>query len=189
MISWLRNVVSAVSTTASALAASLRWWLRTYAPQRGTFTEQYEYPELPLRVASRYRGFHRYDLTSCIACERCARDCPAECIYISKYRPPGQKTFQVTSFVIDYSKCMFCGICTESCPMDCIFMGAAYNLSCYSREGCVVDFARLPPEIAWGRASLNPTAVALSKLLTGPAHPDPRSASAEPAGPPPSAAG
>ena len=173
MISWARNVVSAVTTTASALAVSLRCWLATYDPQRGTFTQQYEYPELPLRVSPRYRGFHRYDLTSCIACERCARDCPASCIYITKHRPPGWKGFQVTSFIIDYTKCMFCGICTESCPMDCIFMGSSYNLSCYNRDGCVVDFARLPLEIAWGNGSLNPTAVACSKLLTGPVHPGP----------------
>ena len=30
--------------------------------------------------------------------------------------------------------------------MDCIFMGASHDLSCYSRNGCLVDFSRLPLE-------------------------------------------
>ena len=42
------------------------------AGKRNTFTEQFEYPELPVPVAERFRGFHRYDLTTCIACGRCA---------------------------------------------------------------------------------------------------------------------
>ena len=70
MRNWFRNVFQAVATVAQALWISLRYWGRTYDPQRRTFTEQYEYPELPVRVSPRFRGFHRYDLTTCIACER-----------------------------------------------------------------------------------------------------------------------
>ena len=44
-------------------------------------------------------------------------------------------------------------------------MGATHDLSCYSRDGCLVDFSRLPVEVAWGRATLNPTAVADSKVM------------------------
>lgn len=165
---WLRNTTVAVWTTARALAVTLRIWFSTYRPSRRTFTHQYEYPEVPLRVAPRYRGFHRYDLTSCIGCERCARDCPVSCIYITKERVPGRKGFRVTSFIIDYTKCMFCAYCTENCPTDCIFMGSTHDLSCYSRDGCLVDFAKLPLEIAWGKATLNPTAVALSKTVLQP---------------------
>jgi NADH-quinone oxidoreductase subunit I len=172
---WFRNVVEAVVTVVYALWVSVRYWVRTYDPKRGTFTEQFEYPELPVKVAPRYRGFHRYDLTSCIACERCAKDCPVACIYIGKQRATGRKGFQVTNFTIDYSKCLQCALCTESCPMDCIFMGSSYDLSCYSRDGCVVDFSRLPVEIAWGRATLNPTAVAHSKVIPQPVHGGPGS--------------
>ena len=78
MRNWLRNVYLAVVTVAEALRVSLwNYWLRSYDPKRGTFTERYEYPELPTKVSARFRGFHRYNLTTCIACERCARDCPA----------------------------------------------------------------------------------------------------------------
>lgn len=170
MRNWFLTVYEAVVTIASSLWTGLCYWLRTYDPKVLTYTEHYEYPELPAKILPRFRGFHRYDLTSCIACERCARDCPTGCIYIGKQRAEGRKGFQVTSYTIDYSKCMFCGICTESCPSDCVFMGSSYDLSCYSRDGVVVDFARLPLEVAWGRATLNPTVVAASKVIARPVH-------------------
>lgn len=170
MIRWFRNVYDAVATVALALGATVRWWLRTYDPQQRTFTEKYEFPELPAAVSNRWRGFHRYDLTSCIACEACARACPAHCIDIGKERIAGRKGFQVTSFTIDYTKCLFCALCVEPCPVDCIFMGSSHDLSCYSRDGCIVDFSRLPVEVAWGRSTLNPTVVALSKTVTRPVH-------------------
>jgi len=167
---WLGNIFDAVFTVAHALWVTLRTWIATYDPSRRTFTERFEYPELPVPVTGRYRGFHRFDLTSCIACERCARDCPVDCIYIGKERAEGKKGFRVTSFVIDYTKCMFCAMCTEACPVDCIFMGSTHDLSAYSRDGCIVDFARLPLEIAWGQATLTPTAVAMSKTVVKPVH-------------------
>jgi NADH-quinone oxidoreductase subunit I len=170
MWQWLRNIFSAVTTVLHAMWVSVRYWIRTYQPRRRTFTERFEYPELPVPVMPRYRGFHRYDLSSCIACERCAKDCPVGCIYIGKQRVAGRKGFQITSFTIDYGKCLCCALCTESCPVDCIFMGASHDLSCYSRDGCLVDFSRLPVEIAWGRSALNPTAVANSKVIARPVH-------------------
>ncbi len=90
-------------------------------------------------------------------------------LHWQRTRHPRQR-FKVTGFTIDYTKCMFCALCVDPCPVDCIFMGATHDLSCYSRDGCIVDFARLPVEIGWGRATLNPTAVAGSKVIrrTGP---------------------
>ena len=125
---WIANVVRTVKTVISGMFVTGRYWLRTY--RRGTFTEIYEYPEKPIPVASRYRGFHRYDLTTCIACDQCAK----------------------------------------ACPVDCIFMGASHDLSCYSRDGCMVAFSRLPVSVGWGRSSLNPTAVAQSKVIVDPVH-------------------
>ena len=90
--------------------------------------------------------------------------------HIGKERVEGAKGFKVTGFVIDYSKCMFCALCVEPCPVDCIFMGATHDLSCYSRDGCIVDFSRMPVDVAWGRSTLNPTAVADSKVITEPVH-------------------
>ena len=170
MRTWIRNVVMTVWTVAHGMWVTLRYWLITYNKDRGTFTEQFEYPEKPVPVAARYRGFHRYDLTTCIACDQCAKACPVDCIYIGKERVENGKCFKITGFSMDYSKCMFCALCVEPCPVDCIFMGATHDLSCYSRDGCIVDFARLPIDVSWGRATLNPTAVAQSKVITEPVH-------------------
>ena len=100
----------------------------------------------------------------------CVAVCPVDCIYIGKEKIQGGKGFKVTGFTIDYTKCMFCALCVEPCPVDCIFMGATHDLSSYSRDGGLVDFSKLPVEIAWGRATLNPTAVAASKEVTEPTH-------------------
>jgi NADH-quinone oxidoreductase subunit I len=167
---WLRNIKTVVLTVVEAMRVSLLYWWRTYDPKQRTYTEHFEYPELPLAAAPRFRGFHRYDLTSCIACEACSRACPASCIAIGKQKAPTGKGFQVTSFKIDYGKCLFCALCIEPCPVDCIFMGASHDLSCYRPDGCVVDFSRLPVEIAWGRASLEPLAVAQAKKVMRPVH-------------------
>jgi NADH-quinone oxidoreductase subunit I len=93
-----------------------------------------------------------------------------DCIYIGKERVETGKGFKITGYTIDYTKCMFCALCVEPCPVDCIFMGATHDLSCYSRDGCIVDFARMPLDVAWGRATLNPTAVADAKVITEPVH-------------------
>jgi NADH-quinone oxidoreductase subunit I len=166
MRDWFHNVWIAIRTVAAGLAVTMRMWLRTY--RRRTATEVYEYPEVPVPVKARYRGFHRFDLTSCIGCDRCADACPVDCIYIEKSKSPSGKGFRVDGFTIDYTKCMFCALCVDPCPVDCIFMGSTYDLSCYTRDGCLVDFTKLPLDIAWGRATLNPTAVAASKVVTEP---------------------
>ena len=71
-------------------------WLRTYDPKRKTFTEHYEYPELPLAVHPRFRGFHRYDLTSCIGCEQVPRASARSITSAStSKRPVGRKGFQI----------------------------------------------------------------------------------------------
>ena len=133
---WFRNIYQAVVTVAEALWVSpavLAAHLRSASEERSPSSTSI--PSCRPKVYPRFRGFHRYDLTTCIACERCARDCPVGCIYIGKERVAGRKGFQVTSYTIDYGKCLFCAICTENCPVDCIFMGSSYDLSCYSRDG------------------------------------------------------
>src|SRR5205085_10484659 len=87
---------------------------------------------------------------------------------IEKIKNPVGKGFRVNGFKIDYTKCMFCALCVDPCPVDCIFMGSTYDISTYSRDGCIVDYAKLPLEVAWGQATRNPTAVAGSKVQTAP---------------------
>jgi hypothetical protein len=48
--------------------------------------------------------------------------------------------------------------------VDCIFMGSTHEFRYYTREGCRVDFTRLPLETVWGKTMLKPLAVAQSKV-------------------------
>src|SRR6266404_9597898 len=193
MNAWFRNVKLATLTIAHGMFITLWYMLQTF--RRQTFTQHYEYPEKPVPVKPRYRRFHRFDLTTCIGCDKCARACPVDCIYIDKEKAtPPLKGFKVTGFKIDYTKCMFCALCVDPCPVDCIFMGSTYDQSCFSRDGCIVDFAKLPVEVAWGQATLNPTAIAASKLTAEPVWtkppdppPPPKPAAAAPPAPAPTA--
>jgi NADH-quinone oxidoreductase subunit I len=167
MRTWFRNVALATSTIARGMYVTL--WTFVQSFRRKPFTQHFEYPEKPVPVRPRYRGFHRFDLTTCIGCDKCARACPVDCIYIDKEKaPPPAKGFVVTGFKIDYTKCMFCALCVDPCPVDCIFMGSNYDLSTFGRDGCVVDYAKLPLEVAWGQSTLNPTAVQESKRVSLP---------------------
>jgi NADH-quinone oxidoreductase subunit I len=111
-----------------------------------------QYPEQRLSLAPRYRGIHEFEADRCIACDMCAKACPVDCIYIDKTAPRkiDKKTGKVDPkggillrYAIDYSKCLFCALCTEPCPTDCIHMGKLHDLSAYSRDDMVVEFAEL----------------------------------------------
>jgi len=167
MGSWFRNVWYGVTTVMKGMWVTLRTMGGTY--RHGTFTAKYEYPEKPAVIEPRFRGFHRYDFTTCIGCEACAKACPADCIYITREKAPKpMKGWVVHGYTIDYGKCLFCGQCVPVCPVDCLAMGHQYDISCYARERCTVDFTRIPLETAWGEATLNQDVVGGSKAVAEP---------------------
>ena len=74
----------------------------------------------------------------------------------------------VTGFKIDYTKCMFCACAWTRARWTASSWARTTTSARYTRDGCVVDYAKLPLEVAWGQATLNPTAVHESKRVSLP---------------------
>ena len=144
---YFRNIYDNLRSIAVGMKITLK-----YAFQKGVTLN---YPEQRLSFAPRYRGIHEFEAEKCIACDMCAKACPVDCIYIDKTaaRKLDKRTGMVDEsdpkngkllrFAIDYSKCLFCALCTEPCPTACIHMGKLHDLSSYSRDDVVVEFAAL----------------------------------------------
>ena len=145
--SYFKNIWDNVSSIAIGMKITIKYCFQK--------TVTVQYPEQRLSFAPRYRGIHEFEADKCIACDMCAKACPVDCIYIDKsgprkidkkigkVNPADPKNGQLLRYAIDYSKCLFCALCTEPCPTDCIHMGKLHDLSSYTREDVVVEFAQL----------------------------------------------
>lgn len=106
-----------------------------------------EYPEqMPEDITPRYRGQHRLTQredgsVKCVACDMCATNCPANCIFIdAEERTDGQSEKMPASFKIDLLECVFCGFCVEACPEDAIRMDTGiFVRTGENRESFIVD--------------------------------------------------
>ena len=119
-------------------------------------TEQYpnELFDRPLKrhgvphreVSERFRGIlgvtwdWEHEITTCIACQACARVCPSKCIDNIVAEGKGRAR-RASSFRIDLLECCYCGLCEEVCPVPgkAIFLTRDYEDVVYDRQELVVD--------------------------------------------------
>ena len=101
-----------------------------------------EYPEerIPTKEQARQFPFLVHDGDDphaglrCVACLICEKECPPQCIYITKSKDKkpdyvGKPQFYPAIFDIDISVCMSCQICVEVCPFEAIKMDTEFELS------------------------------------------------------------
>jgi NADH-quinone oxidoreductase subunit I len=106
-----------------------------------------QYPDVPARVARRYRGRHRLTKRNdgspkCVACFMCATACPDYCINIvgGEREDTTETEKYPIIYELDIARCCFCGLCVEACPEDAIRMDTGHvAFSDYNRESCVYD--------------------------------------------------
>ena len=122
------------------MAVTARNFVGSYFEKDRLTTVQYPEERDPLPENSRNFPFLVYDGDDaqaglrCVACQICEKECPPQCIYITKSKDKkpdyiGKPQFYPAIFDIDISVCMSCQICVEVCPFEAIKMDKVYELS------------------------------------------------------------
>src|SRR5213075_1827931 len=122
------------------MAETARNFVGSYVTKERLTTVQYPEERLPQKEAARNFPFLVYDGKDphaglrCVACQICEKECPPQCIFITKSKDKkpdfvGKPQFYPAVFDIDISVCMSCQICVEVCPFEAIKMDKVYELS------------------------------------------------------------
>src|SRR3989442_14209017 len=125
---------------AKGMAETARNFFGSYVTDDRLVTVQYPEERLPQQEAARNFPFLVYDGDDwekglrCVACQICEKECPPQCIYITKSKDKkpdyvGKPQIYPAIFDIDVSVCMSCQICVEVCPFEAIKMDKVYELS------------------------------------------------------------
>ncbi|MFA5042758.1 MAG: 4Fe-4S binding protein [Kiritimatiellia bacterium] len=97
------------------------------------------YPYVTVPMPDRFRGKIKFISPRCIGCKLCMRDCPTNCITISKV---GDKQFQAE---FDLDKCIYCAQCVDTCPKKALESTVEYELAQLQHDKLKVIFHAEPP--------------------------------------------
>jgi NADH-quinone oxidoreductase subunit I len=106
--------------------------LRTLFRQRETI----RYPQGELELPQTYRGAVVVDISKCVGCGRCARDCPCGSLIVTRLPDGGVRVVQ------DYSTCAECGQCELVCPRDAIHLAPRFREAGVDRDDMVLTWQR-----------------------------------------------
>lgn len=130
----LKDVYAGFVTTLKGMAVT---WKELFQP---AITVQYPYQKRVM--AERMRGMVVNDASLCIACDKCVKICPVNCLYCEA-EGKGKERHPVV-FTIDYIKCCWCELCVDVCPVNSIYMSKDYETVFTDRSQMIRDFVRDP---------------------------------------------
>ena len=90
-----------------------------------------KYPFVKAEVPENFRGRQVYDISLCISCGLCSRDCPAQAIEMVEVEGKRRPLFHL-------DLCIFCYQCAESCPRNAIKSSEFFELASTHKSDLVV---------------------------------------------------
>ncbi|RJS76176.1 NADH-quinone oxidoreductase subunit I [Candidatus Bathyarchaeota archaeon] len=91
-----------------------------------------KYPEVRPEIPEGFRGRQVFDVSLCISCGLCARDCPAKAIEMVDVEGKKRPLFHL-------DRCIFCYQCAESCPRNAIKSSKIFELASTDKSELVVE--------------------------------------------------
>jgi len=96
-----------------------------------------KYPFVKCEVPEGFRGRQVFDITLCVSCGLCSRDCPAKAIEMVEVEGKRRPLFHL-------DQCIFCYQCAESCPRNAIKSSDIFELATTCKSSLAVKPEPIP---------------------------------------------
>lgn len=122
-----------------------------------------DYPIKPRTPVEGDRGKVVIDISKCIFCGSCQRNCPADAITVNR----AKGTWEINPF-----SCVQCRGCVDNCPKKCLTMDPMYTAPATEKANILVQGTPLPipqrpvvakPPVAGAAAAAKPAAPVVAK--------------------------
>jgi len=90
-----------------------------------------KYPFVKVEVPDGFRGKQVFDISLCISCGLCSRDCPAKAIEMVEVAGKRRPLFHL-------DLCIFCYQCAEGCPRNAIKSSGIFELATTNKSDLVL---------------------------------------------------
>jgi NADH-quinone oxidoreductase subunit I/NAD(P)H-quinone oxidoreductase subunit I len=118
---------------------TLKTMVKTTLPGRRPNTVLYPWEKNVLPEC--FRGRPGIVLDKCIACQKCVKMCPNQCITMVQIEH--ETLGKVKRPQVNVGRCMMCGYCAEVCPTNAMIMMPEFELASYTRDELIFDPIKL----------------------------------------------
>ena len=107
------------------------------------------YPVQKKEPPAGLKGAIHNDVSNCILCGACARNCPADALVVDR----NERTWQ-----IDHFRCIMCNMCVRSCPKKCLEMTTVFPAVSTKHEPEVLNVPEQPKPASKPKPAAAPAA-------------------------------